>query len=80
MEYNNKKEKLPLVILEKDPWTYCRQWLNILMADWNHIFGVNNLNNSKQATVQSKLLDAILNKYGEVFEDKRGHLKIVSTY
>ena len=76
VEYNNKKEKLPLVILEGNgPSLLGRNWLNILMADWNHIFGVNNLNNSKQATVQSKLLDAILNKYGEVFEDKTGTLK-----
>ena len=59
MECNNKKEKLPLVILEGNgPSLLGRNWLNI--ADWNHIFGVNNLNNSKQATVQSKLLDATL--------------------
>ena len=76
VEYNNQKEKLPLEILDGNgPSLLGRNWLNILMLDWNHIFGVNKLENSKRATVQSNLVNGILNKYGEDFENKTGTLK-----
>ena len=73
VEYKNQKEKLPPVILNGNgPSLLGRNWLNILMLDWNYIFGVNKLEDSKQATVQ--LLNDILNKCGEAFEKKTGTL------
>ena len=42
------------------------------MLDGNHIFGVNKLG---ILNMQLQLLNDILNKYGEVFENKSGALK-----